>query len=91
MCLQEQIEIEIKKGTIEKDPLIIINGQSIGNQKEFDILKKLDCSEIEEIEFMSSEKSKMKFDGEKARRGIVLVLLTKKGGRLWKKYYKLID
>ena len=39
---------KLKRLTIEKDPIIIINGQSDWrNQREFDILKKLDCSEIE--------------------------------------------
>jgi hypothetical protein len=90
-CVQERINNEIERGSIEQDPLIIVNGYLIHEQKQIEILKKFECSEIEEISILSSNKSKQQFDGEKARNGIVLLTLKKKAGKIWKRSYKSLN
>ena len=90
-CVQEKINNEIERATIEKDPLVIVDGYLIKEQKEIEILMKFECSEIEEISILSSDKSKQQFDGEKARNGIILLILKKKAGKIWKRSFKSLN
>ena len=90
-CITKKIENEVQIGTLMKDPLVIINGYLLTEQNQFGILKELSCEDIEEVSFLSSEKAQLQFDGEKARRGIVLVSLRKKASRIWKKQFKSLN
>jgi len=84
-CLLKKTDSIVSIKKIEKKPLFIVNGLLIDTEKKLGFLKEFKCNDLKSFEVISSKKAKKQFSGDKARKGIILLILNKKANRKFKK------
>jgi len=76
----------IKSGALESEPLIIIDGIAMSGASQFSAaLEGIYANSIKDDSVLDELKAKQHFDGEKGRRGVLLIVLNNKAHRRFSK------
>ena len=76
----------VKSGALETEPMVIIDGITIKSQSELSaVLEGIYANSIKDYSVFDEVKAKQHFDGEKGRKGVLLVVLDNKAHRLFSK------